>query len=155
MDSFSRKHSDALKNLKGIKNTIIHKFAYKDEILFLIHHYSFSQFSPSNINEGKVHILFRDESDMDDAVLEYSVVRKGNDQSYIELSKLQLPQRYFGIGIGSILMSYLEVIIAGQFLKDIKYVRGITIIGDFSLKRFYQKHGYVFNNFSIVKELKS
>lgn len=153
MDSSSRKYFDTLRSLKGIENTIIHKYDYKGETLFLIHQYFFSQFNPENINEGKVYMLFRNEKDIDNTVLEYKVVRKRNDQSYIELSKLQLPQSYFGMGIGSILLRYLEAKIARQFLKDIKCVRGITIIGDFSLKRFYQKHGYVFDNFSITKEL--
>ncbi len=153
MASSLYKYSDTLRNLQGIKDTIIHKYTHKGETLFLIHHYSLSQFNPGNINEGKVYMLFRSESDMDDTVLEYSVVRKGNNQSYIDLSKLQLPQRYFGMGIGSILLRYLEAKIAGQFLKDIKHVKGVTVIGDFSLRRFYQKHGYIFNNFSIAKEL--
>jgi len=153
MDSSSRKYSDVLRNLNRHENTIIHKYAYKDETLFLIHQYFFSHFSPSDINEGKVYILFRNERDIDYPVLEYKVVRKENDQSYIDLSRLQLPQCYLGMGIGSILLRYLEVKIAGQFLEDIKCVRGITIIGDFTLRRFYQKNGYVFDNFSITKEL--
>lgn len=153
MDGSSRKYFDALRNFKSIENTIIHKYDYKGETLFLIHQYFFSRFNPTDISEGKVYMLFRNERDIDNTVLEYRVIRKGNDQSYIELSKLQLPPHYFGMGISTILLRYLEAKIAGQFLKDIRYVKGVTIIGDFSLKRFYQKHGYAFDNFSITKEL--
>lgn len=151
-------YKNELINFAKRENTVIHETKHAAQPLYIIHQYDLDEQNSDQVRHGCVFILYQKPNcrphDSNRAIIEYRLVTKANEEKYVDLITIKLDEDYREMGLGTVLIKYFETKIFQYYFKDVQYIKGILIIGDRQLNRFFKKSGYQVVDNAFSKQFK-